>query len=255
MLTSCLKNGKSDSLLCKDRNEITTQLDARSISCSNGRSVTFADFFGKRLEFVKTITPNSSFEDLSCFSTGSNDNYLNQNIDLNNNNNSNCCKNWKDQTDQGFILRRKNPTTKERKNGSIKFLSYYLPQPLFRRDFDQRFKTNNVCLENVFVSSGSSNVLIGVIRVNNIAYIKHIFVRYTLNRWKDHSDKRAEFTYQCCDGKADKFIFQLLISPKIYGHEILDGIVEFAICYRVNNLEFWDNNYGHNYRAEYFKKL
>lgn len=241
MLASCLKSGKSEKL-CKDTNQISSDLDARSIRCSNGRSVTFADFFGKRLEFVKTITPNSSFEDLTCFSTGSN-------IDYNNNS---CCYDWKD---QGLILQRKNPTTREkRRTGSIKFLSRCLPQPLFRRDFDKKFESNNVCLENIFVSSGSSNVLIGVIRVRNISYKKHVFVRYTLNQWKDYSEKHADFTYQCCDGKADKFIFQLIIRPRFHDQEI-SRIVEFAICYQVNNLEFWDNNYGRNYRAQYFEKL
>lgn len=97
-------------------------------------------------------------------------------------------------------------------------------------------------------------MLLGTVRVKNISYKKDIFVRYTLNRWKDYADMRADFTYQCSDGKADKFTFKLAVYPKLFDQEIT-GLLEFAIVYQVNNSLFWDNNYGRNYIAEYFEKL
>lgn len=252
MLASCLKRRPSDSTFCKKNKPIGPPPRSLSYnSCSNtGRTVKFADFFGERLEYVKTITPNSSFEDFA--SLGGNSDHerrktfdLNQNIELH--------ENCSDRKEPGLICTFTPLKNSKAKDSSVKFLSRYLPQPLFRADFYQRFENRNVCLENVFVSSGSPNVLIGVIRVKNLAYKKDIFVRYTLNRWKDHKDLKAEFAYQCSDGKADKFLFRLKIH-RVPSQESR-GVLEFAICCKMSSIVFWDNNYGSNYRADYFTQL
>ncbi|KXJ22896.1 Protein phosphatase 1 regulatory subunit 3A [Exaiptasia diaphana] len=228
---------------CKKNNPMASPSRSLSCnSCSTGRTVKFADFFGKRLEYVKTITPNSSFEDFSSLEVYGDQERrkplnFNRNIELREN-----CSEWKE------AELPKAPKWSKPKENSVEFLCRYLPQPLFRTDFFQRFEKSSVLLENIFVSS-SRNVLIGVIRVKNLAYKKEVFVRHTFNEWKEHKDEKAEFAYQCCDGRADKFLFQLRIHRS--DSQQNRGAVQFAICCKMNIFEFWDNNNGSNYRAEY----
>ncbi|KAK3728914.1 hypothetical protein QZH41_005425 [Actinostola sp. cb2023] len=240
MLASCLKRRPNIGVY-NDLYKEFTQAGKSSTGYSTGRSVTFADLVGERLEYVKTITPNSSFENLTSLCSQSPHHFA-QSTDLNNN--SSCCSKA-----QGLIGEHKKPTIKDASR-SIKFLSCCLPQPIYRRDFDMRFEKNGVCLENVFELSCSTNGLVGIIRVKNVAYEKDVFVRYTLNRWRDKQEEKAEFIYQCSDGTADKFVFRLAIRPKSPGQEVTGhGLLEFAVGYQVNYAVYWDNNNGFNYKA------
>ena len=93
----------------------------------------------------------------------------------------------------------------------------------------------------VFVQSSTINALIisGTIQVSNLAYQKEVFVRLTRDGWRSYFDITAQHQQSMYNGKTDRFVFASCVAE--------DDYVEFAICYRVNGMTFWDNNRGLNY--------
>ncbi|KAL8179575.1 UNVERIFIED_CONTAM: hypothetical protein K2H54_068609 [Gekko kuhli] len=85
-------------------------------------------------------------------------------------------------------------------------------QPADLEDFPSRLRQQRVCLERV---SSSDLGLNGTVRVVNVAFEKQVAVRYTFNHWRGQ-------------------------------HEV-SSVVEFAVRYRVDEQEYWDNNQGENY--------
>jgi len=99
----------------------------------------------------------------------------------------------------------------------------------------------------VQVTSGSID---GVIRVANIAYDKHVSVRYTLNGWLEFTDVPAAYIHGSSSGSTDQFRFTITL-PNNFG--LINNAVEFSVRYEVgsgNSSVFWDSNFGANYRVE-----
>lgn len=90
-----------------------------------------------------------------------------------------------------------------------------------------------------------SDLLTGVVRVQNIAYEKRVVVRYTLNNWESFSDLKAVWNESVWDEgrlETDRFSFSI---PLPTGSVSLR--VKFAISYDVAGFNFWDNNGWEDY--------
>ena len=93
-----------------------------------------------------------------------------------------------------------------------------------------------------------ADVCTGLVRVQNIAYEKHVVVRYTLNDWESFSDLNAEWEESVWENdrlETDKFRFSI---PLPTGARTLR--VRFAVSYDVAGINFWDNNETMNYELE-----
>lgn len=109
----------------------------------------------------------------------------------------------------------------------------------------KKVNRTNVCLENIVCYAFG---LYGRIRVKNIAYEKCVSVRYTFNAWQSFEEEVAKYIPGASTEDADSFFFHIR-PPKTTA----DRKMEFAIRYRVCGSEYWDNNFGDNYRLVYFK--
>ena len=179
-------------------------------SASPTKKVSFADLFGLKLEFVKTITPCSSEENLSALGT------LKSRCDINGN----------------FATRR------------ITYLyPCFVAPSRVEYGFMDRVFSQNVCLENI---ACENFVVTGLIRVTNLCYLKEVCVRFSLDGWATYRDSWADYLSSCSDGKTDKFSFRITVPFDFEANQLM----EFAIRYRVLRQEFWDNNYGNNYHIQ-----
>ena len=87
--------------------------------------------------------------------------------------------------------------------------------------------------------------------VRNIKSEKEVEVVYTTDGWKTKNYKLLTYSPNLNSGPLLN-----IFSPNSYDVERWRGVVDFdtsvkkieyAVVYRVNNQEFWDNNYGKNY--------
>ncbi|XP_034979720.2 protein phosphatase 1 regulatory subunit 3D [Zootoca vivipara] len=118
-------------------------------------------------------------------------------------------------------------------------------QPVDCEDFHSRLQRQLVCLERV---TSSDLGLSGTVQVVNLAFEKQVAVRYTFNRWRGQHEVSAQW-HSSVPGKggqaqADVFTFFLPVAPFLLQ---LSSVVEFAVLYRVNGQEYWDNNRGKNF--------
>lgn len=129
------------------------------------------------------------------------------------------------------------PPTASRKNSPNKLSThkhtFTFTQPSLEPDFFERVERDNVVLESIREEPRS---LHGIVRVFNLAYSKEVAIRWTHDCWRTSHDTNAVFCSN--DGNTDRFAFELPIN----GDD-----VSFAIRYRVENGEYWDNNRGANY--------
>lgn len=122
------------------------------------------------------------------------------------------------------------------------------PQPAsdyidFRRKLDQ----DKVSLENVIVRESEECVL-GTIKVRNLAFLKEVIVRSTSDDWRTNEDTFCKFVNNNPSISAnsghyilyDTFSFRLTLPPK-------SKKIEFCVCFRCGDQEYWDNNGGKNY--------
>lgn len=121
------------------------------------------------------------------------------------------------------------------------------PQPAsdyvdFRRKLDQE----KVSLENVIVKESEECVL-GTIKVRNLDFHKEVIVRSTADEWKTNEDIFCKFVNNNPNTTNvghytlyDTFSFKITLPPK-------SKRIEFCVCFRCGEEEFWDNNGGKNY--------
>lgn len=106
-------------------------------------------------------------------------------------------------------------------------------QPSLEPDFFNRVSRDCVCLESI---REEPRCLHGIVRVSNLSYAKEVAVRWTHDNWKTSHDTQAVFLSN--HGATDRFAFELPIN----GDD-----VSFAIRFRSEGSEYWDNNRGSNY--------
>ncbi|KAH8264794.1 hypothetical protein KR038_001256 [Drosophila bunnanda] len=105
--------------------------------------------------------------------------------------------------------------------------------------FRQKIERDFVSLENVIVKDEES-IVVGTIKVKNIDFQKEIIVRVTWDDWKSQQDifctfARAYGPATCAHVVFDTFSFKITLPPS-------SKRLEFCICYRTNDTEYWDNN-------------
>ncbi|XP_070576118.1 glycogen-binding subunit 76A-like [Ptychodera flava] len=144
-----------------------------------------------------------------------------------------------DKTEASSLLQSRGIIPKQLDN-EYRYLAACFPHPGVAPGFLSRVHQQKVCLENAVVPD--LNVL-GTVRVANIGYEKVVKVRFTVDEWKTFYDIPASYVQNSCDGSTDRFSFGLSLPQNI-------GVgcrLEFAICYKVNESVYWDNNLGKNY--------
>ena len=101
----------------------------------------------------------------------------------------------------------------------------------------QRVYEQQVVLEHIFTRGITAY---GTIRVTNRSFDKEVFVRYTTDQWETSSTINARHSTHYFDNNTDVYLFKLTVPMSL----------SFAICYRTDNEEFWDNNSSKNYTLD-----
>ena len=117
-------------------------------------------------------------------------------------------------------------------------------QPVSLPNFQQLVSTNKLSLENVVLREYS---IFGTVCVANIDFHKNVFVRYTIDNWKNCKDAKGIYISGSSTGKTDTFSFEIPVSGDG------DGLtVEFCVCFETKIGSFWDNNKGQNYKILFY---
>ena len=127
----------------------------------------------------------------------------------------------------------------------VKHLCTCFSQPGCSPDFLRRVQERKVSLETCSVDDTRLCVT-GIVRVMNIDFHKVVVVRQTVNGWITHDNEPATYVSGSNDGATDRFSFTIHL-PEYFG---FGSRLEFSIMYSAADQEFWDNNYGSNYRVE-----
>lgn len=111
-----------------------------------------------------------------------------------------------------------------------------------------------VQLEHFSVQPNQQHPLVtGQCRVVNLAFEKHVIVRYTFNNWRTFTDTDAVYQGPCSgsNNSKDRFSFSFVWHNAVgEDHQQL----QLALRYLVNGHEYWDNNDGQNYNASLANK-
>ncbi|KAK0712086.1 putative phosphatase regulatory subunit-domain-containing protein [Lasiosphaeris hirsuta] len=111
-----------------------------------------------------------------------------------------------------------------------------------------------VRLERVWLST-DQKCLIGSIAVANLAFQKSVTCRFTLDYWKTTSEVTAEYMTEIRPVETpsrDRFNFTIKLSDLA---NLESKTLYFCIRYSVNGQEYWDNNGGTNFQADFRKKM
>ena len=84
--------------------------------------------------------------------------------------------------------------------------------------------------------------------LQNYAYHKNVFVRYTTDNWHSYRDAAMSYDRTNSDGTEN---WTANLDVDFTGWTDIDQF-EYAICYRVNGREYWANNFGENYDGYYY---
>ncbi|NXI22705.1 PPR3A phosphatase, partial [Sterrhoptilus dennistouni] len=130
------------------------------------------------------------------------------------------------------------------------FFSQEFTLPASQEELLQKVRKQKVMLESVVLLPGITSMN-GIIRVLNVSFEKHVYVRMTLNNWLSYYDILAEFMPNSCGSETDQFCFKISLVPPFQK----DGIkVEFCIRYETSVGTFWANNDDKNYTLICHKK-
>eukprot|EP00049_Salpingoeca_infusionum_P003708 m.69958 g.69958 ORF g.69958 m.69958 type:complete len:399 (-) comp12244_c0_seq1:660-1856(-) len=126
------------------------------------------------------------------------------------------------------------------------FLSTTVPAPRVRlltppitdqADILAAVQARRVALEHVTIRDPF--VFVSV-RVLNVCFEKEVMVRFTCDEWATHHDIHAQHLPGLECPLTDRF-YATFTAPKTA------ATMHFAICYKANGVESWDNNDGQNY--------
>ncbi|CAO3571217.1 unnamed protein product [Mortierella alpina] len=89
----------------------------------------------------------------------------------------------------------------------------------------------------------------GKILIQNLAFHKHVSVRFTIDYWQTQSEVVAEFEESIpgSGSAVDRFSFKI---PLEMDKAAVEKTFCFAVRYQVIGREFWDSNNGMNYQVE-----
>lgn len=119
-------------------------------------------------------------------------------------------------------------------------------EPFIQMNFLDRVRSQNVCLENCYISTSGVSGSISVtccVRLVNRGFEKQVYVRYSTNEWSTFTDVPASYIPRSSDGWSDRFTATFSVKNLSAGQKVF-----VAVKYIANgNEEFWDNNNGNNY--------
>ncbi|CAH6802544.1 protein phosphatase 1 regulatory subunit 3G [Phodopus roborovskii] len=143
---------------------------------------------------------------------------------------------------------------------------------------EERLRRQRVCLECVQCSQPPSAEVTGSGRVISCPGPRAVAVRYTFTEWRTFLDVSAELHPESLEqgppvrfehsgpGAGDskeqlateRFCFSLCLPPGLQpkegaGADPWDVAIHFAVCYRCEQGEYWDNNEGANYTLRYVR--
>ena len=156
-------------------------------------------------------------------------------------------------------------------------------EPFVQVNFLDRVRSQNICLENCYISNTSSpltsptstktpcinsssssptgcssNNLLNnqsdscavsvttCIRVVNLSFEKEVYCRFTCNNWATWSEVLASFIPTSSDSWTDRFTATFTVGNLTAGQR-----VSFALRFKSGSQEYWDNNNGQNYSLMY----
>ena len=98
--------------------------------------------------------------------------------------------------------------------------------------------------------------LIGVVAVANLAFNKHVVVRFTLDYWKTTSEVIAEYDQEQKIKPREDGYDQFKFSIKLSDQANLETRT-LLLCFRydVNGQQHWDSNDNQNYQVDFIKKV
>jgi hypothetical protein len=82
--------------------------------------------------------------------------------------------------------------------------------------------------------------------LQNYAYHKNVFVRYTTDGWNSYKDQAMTYTQSNANGTETWGTTLSINGMPAHGN------FQYAICYKVNGREYWANNFGANYDEYYY---
>ncbi|CAI9716998.1 protein phosphatase 1 regulatory subunit 3B-like isoform X2 [Octopus vulgaris] len=106
--------------------------------------------------------------------------------------------------------------------------------------FRDRVEKNFVSLENVILKDYQ---VTGTVKVKNVAFEKHVYIKCTFDSWSSSGEVDATYLNTNGCSRFDTFTFEMNVPT---GFDIRKQIL-FAVAYRTDNKEYWDNNYGNDY--------
>jgi hypothetical protein len=89
------------------------------------------------------------------------------------------------------------------------------------------------------VQSANNKEVSGAIVAKNVGNPKVIKIRYSTNNWSTYNEVNPYYLSDLGDNTYSYFVFYI---PK-------DAVAQYAICYSVNGIEYWDNNFSQNYSS------
>ncbi|KAK9767319.1 hypothetical protein K7432_002980 [Basidiobolus ranarum] len=118
------------------------------------------------------------------------------------------------------------------------------------------YTSKAVSIDSITLSQDKKK-LVGGILVANLAYHKHVSIRYTFDFWQTTEEISADFkqptTKEFNNGIGiDEFSFSIDLEKRISLELSSPKKTLFlAVKYQVDNQEYWDNNDGMNYHVEF----
>lgn len=125
--------------------------------------------------------------------------------------------------------------------------------PNFRTLQPEEVGDRMLFVESIFLSS-DKNTLLGHIAVKNIAFEKHVSIKYSIDHWKTVTELAAEYNDDVRRRRRlqgfDRFTFAINMGD-FPQHAISTKSIFFCVRYSTGNDEFWDNNNGSNYQVDF----
>ena len=221
---------------------IASSVEYKCNSCSN-KKVSFADMSGGCLNTIHIIAESSNapqivpFDVIEVLQPGS--------YQKNNFNNS-------------LIPSHNSYNSSNRNTNTSLKLELGFSQPFASANFLGYVREQGVLLENCYIRKGdlfSDNtwILIGIVRVLNIAYEKNVILRHTHNDWNTIEDTICSYVESlgCSNNNINRSVTDRFEFSTPLPITSVCNRWQFAIRYKTYNLEMWDNNNGKNYTINY----
>ena len=99
----------------------------------------------------------------------------------------------------------------------------------------------------IAVQRYGSDLYIGntiTVTLQNYAYNKNVFIRYTNDNWNTYTDAPMSYNKTNADG-TENWTGEVSVTASDYSD------FEYCVCYQVNGNEYWANNFGENYGYHY----